>query len=56
MEQHEGIQIAESTVRIYVRELLRGYGITKEQHPRSYEAIPELLTEKQMQVDFGQAE
>src|SRR5699024_3947482 len=49
-------QIAESTVRMYVRELRREYDIKKEQRPRSYEAVPELPMGKQMEVDFGQTE
>src|SRR5699024_10159822 len=35
LEQYDGLQIAESTVRMYVRELRREYDIKKEQRPRS---------------------
>ncbi|UJL45801.1 IS21 family transposase [Virgibacillus sp. NKC19-16] len=56
MEKYQELQVAESTVRLYVRELRREYDIKKESNPRSYEAVPELPMGKQMQVDFGQTE
>lgn len=56
LEKYKGIEIAESTVRLYVRELRETYDIPKESSPRDYESIPELPMGSQMQVDFGQTE
>jgi len=56
LEKYEGLEIAESTVRNYVRELRKTYDITKGASPRSYEAVAEIPMGIQMQVDFGQTE
>ncbi|UCZ54862.1 IS21 family transposase [Bacillus shivajii] len=53
-EQHGVEDVAESTVRSYVRELRNEYNIPKESVPRTYEAIPDPPLGDQMQVDFGQ--
>ncbi|MGX8794297.1 IS21 family transposase [Oceanobacillus sp. M60] len=55
-EKHESLQVAESTVRLYVRGLREEYDIPKEKSPRDYESLPELPMGSQMQVDFGQTE
>ncbi|MBP2080191.1 IS21 family transposase [Oceanobacillus polygoni] len=56
LEKYPGIEIAESTVRLYVRELRKAYDIPKEASLRDYESLPELPMGSQMQVDFGQTE
>ncbi|GIP35920.1 DDE-type integrase/transposase/recombinase [Paenibacillus sp. J2TS4] len=53
-ERHEGMEIAESTVRSYVRGLRMEYGIPKAIRIRQYEAVEELPMGRQMQVDFGE--
>ncbi|CAM3864967.1 IS21 family transposase [Marinicrinis lubricantis] len=53
-ERHEGMEIAESTVRSYVRGLRMEYGIPKAKRIRQHEAVEELPMGKQMQVDFGE--
>ncbi|MGG0511387.1 IS21 family transposase [Priestia megaterium] len=53
MERYKELEIGESTVRAYVRELRDEYKIAKETSPRDYEAIPDLPMGKQIQVDFG---
>src|SRR5699024_9454160 len=55
-EKYANLEVAESTVRLYVRGLRKEYDIPKETTPRSYEAVPEVPLGKQMQVDFGQTE
>jgi len=55
-EKYNGLQVAESTVRLYVRALREEHNIPKEKMPRSYESIPELPMGAQAQVDFGQTE
>lgn len=55
-EKYEGLEVAESTVRLYIRELRKEHDIPKEFTARSYEAVPEIPLGKQMQVDFGQTE
>src|SRR5699024_2455019 len=54
-EKYE-VNISESTVRLYVRELRKEYDIPKEAKARAYEAVPEKPLGSQMQVDFGQTE
>jgi len=54
-EKYE-VDISESTVRLYVRELRKEYDIPKELESRAYEAVPEKPFGSQMQVDFGQTE
>src|SRR5690625_978182 len=56
IEKYKDLQIAESTVRLYVRELRKDYDIPKTKSPRSYESLPELPMGSQAQVDFGQTE
>ncbi|WP_062198234.1 IS21 family transposase [Massilibacterium senegalense] len=55
-EKFEDLEVAESTVRLYIRELRKEHDIPKESTARSYEAIPEIPLDKQMQIDFGQTE
>lgn len=50
----QGVQVGESTVRNYVRELRKKYGIPKTKAQRIYQAIPDPPMGKQAQVDFGQ--
>src|SRR5690625_4008434 len=42
IEKYKGLHIAESTVRLYVRELRKNYDIPKMKSPRSYESLHEL--------------
>src|SRR5690625_7905573 len=44
-EEYEDLEVGESTVRSYVRELRKEYNIKKETSPRSYEAILDLPME-----------
>jgi transposase len=53
-EKYSATDIAESTVRAYVRELRKTYNIPKESSPRQYEAIPDPPMGEQIQIDFGQ--
>lgn len=53
LEKYEDINIGESTVRTYVKDLREEYMIKKETSPRMYEAIPDPPMGEQMQVDFG---
>jgi transposase len=53
-EKYQVNNVAESTVRAYVRELRKSYNIPKETRPREYEAIPDPPMGEQLQVDFGQ--
>lgn len=53
-ERHEGMEVAESTIRNYVRGLRMEYGIPKVMRIRQYQAVEELPMGKQMQVDFGE--
>jgi len=55
-EKYAGLEVAESTVRLYVRGLREEYDIPKESASRSYEAVPEVPLGQQIQVDFGQTE
>src|SRR5690625_2115532 len=52
-ERYEDLEVGESTVRSYVRELREEYKIRKETSPRIYEAIPASPMGEQIQVDFG---
>ena len=54
-ERYQSVDVAESTVRNYVRGLRMEYGIPKVMRIRQYEAVEELPMGKQMQVDFGEA-
>jgi len=53
-EKYEHLEVAESTVRLYVRELREEYDIPKETVTRDYEAVPETPLGAQIQVDFGE--
>lgn len=53
-EKYNEIEVSESTVRAYVRELRKAYNIPRESKPREYEAIPDPPMGEQIQVDFGQ--
>jgi len=53
-EHQEDLQIAESSVRNYVRLLRQKYGIPKVVQTRDYEAVESLPMGSQMQVDFGE--
>src|SRR5699024_790993 len=55
-EKYKELQVAESTVRLYVKGLRKRYNIPKTQSPRAYESLPELPMGAQAQVDFGQTE
>lgn len=52
-ERYGDVQVGESTVRSYVKELRSEYDIPKETRSRSYEAIPDPPMGQQAQVDFG---
>jgi len=54
LERYPSLNVGESTVRAYVRELREKYDIPKKKSTRSYEAVPELPMGAQAQVDFGQ--
>lgn len=54
LERYEQLQVAESTVRLYVRELREEYDLPKETISRDYEAVPEAPSASQIQVDFGE--
>lgn len=54
LERYPSLNVGESTVRAYVRELREKYDIPKKKSTRSYEAVPELPMGVQAQVDFGQ--
>ena len=52
-ERNPSLEIGESTVRLYVRDLRNEYKIKKETSTREYEAIPDSPMGEQIQVDFG---
>lgn len=52
-ERYEDLEVGESTVRSYVRELREEYKIRKETSSRIYEAILDSPMGEQIQVDFG---
>lgn len=54
LERYPDLQIGESTVRLYVKELREIYQIEKKVHSRQYTAVPEQPMGKQIQVDWGQ--
>lgn len=55
LEKYSDFQVAESTVRLYVRELREKYDIPKQIVTRDYEAVPEAPLGSQVQVDFGES-
>ena len=54
LERHPDLEIGESTVRSYVKEIREKYQIEKKDNPRQYEAVSEQPMGKQLQVDWGQ--
>lgn len=56
LERYEDLQVAESTVRNYVKELREKYSIPKTKEKRVYQTVPELPMGQQAQVDFGQTQ
>ena len=54
LEENETLDLAESTVRLYVRNLREIEGIVKNPKERSYMAVPEFEPGKQIQVDWGE--
>lgn len=53
-EKYGDIDFNEATMRNYVRLVRKEHDISKDMHPRQYEAIDDPPMGKQMQVDFGQ--
>jgi hypothetical protein len=53
LEKYEDLDIGESTVRTYVKDLREEYKIKKKTSPRMYEAIPDPPMGEQMQADIG---
>lgn len=54
LERYPDLDVGESTVRLYVKELREIYQIEKKAHTRQYTAVPEQPMGKQIQVDWGQ--
>lgn len=54
LERFTDLQVGESTVRRYVREMREIYHIEKADEPRDFEAVEELPPGQQIQVDWGQ--
>lgn len=54
LERYQDLNVGESTVRGYVKELREKYSLPKTETKRVYEAIPDPPMGKQAQVDFGQ--
>ncbi|WP_154655289.1 IS21 family transposase [Pontibacillus halophilus] len=54
LERYPDMEVGESTVRSYVRELREIYQIEKKNIVRQYEAVPEQPMGKQLQVDWGE--
>ncbi|MGO5014861.1 IS21 family transposase [Niallia sp. Sow4_A1] len=54
LERHPNLEIGESTVRSYVKEIREIYQIEKKAIVRHYEAVPEQPMAKQLQVDWGE--
>lgn len=54
LERHPDLEIGESTVRSYVKEIREKYQIEKKDNPRQYEGVSEQPIGKQLQVDWGQ--
>jgi len=54
LERYPDLNIGESTVRLYVKELREIYQIEKKAHTRQYTAVPEQPMGKQIQVDWGE--
>lgn len=53
-ERDKDMEVGESTVRSYVKELREKYNIPKTEPQRVYQAIPDPPMGQQAQVDFGQ--
>lgn len=57
LERYPDLNLAESTCRLYVRNLREKHQIPKTKaNPRQYLAVPELPMGKQIQVDWGQTQ
>lgn len=54
MERYPELNVGESTVRGYVKELREKYSIPKTAEKRIYQAIPDPPMGQQAQIDFGQ--
>ena len=54
LERYPNLDIGESTVRLYVKDLREIYQIEKKAHTRQYTAVPEQPMGKQIQVDWGE--
>ena len=54
LERYPDLDVGESTVRLYVKELREIHQIEKKAHTRQYTAVPEQPMGKQIQVDWGQ--
>jgi len=54
IERHPDLDVGESTVRSYVKEIREVYQIEKQAFMRQYEAVPEQPMGKQLQVDWGE--
>jgi len=52
-ERYPNLQVGESTVRLYVRDLRKEHGIKRMTKERQYVAVQELPPGQQIQVDFG---
>ncbi|KIO68310.1 hypothetical protein B4065_1659 [Caldibacillus thermoamylovorans] len=53
-ERYSDLEVSESTVRAYVRNLRKEYNIPKETKTRDYEAVLDPEMGEQVQVDFGE--
>lgn len=54
LERYPNLEIGESTVRSYVKEIREIYQIEKRNIVRQYEAVPQQPMGKQIQVDWGE--
>ncbi|PEA55758.1 IS21 family transposase [Bacillus pseudomycoides] len=54
LERYPELEIGDSTVRLYVKEMREVYQIEKKAMVRQYEAVPEQPMGKQLQVDWGE--
>lgn len=53
-ENHPGLTIGGSTIRLFVKDLREIYHISKDVHTRDHEAVDELPMGYQVQVDWGE--
>lgn len=54
IERSSDLDVGDSTVRLYVKEVREKYQIEKAARVRQYEAVPQQPMGKQMQVDWGE--